>query len=61
VVTCLAFPTAAAHWESLNERNRVTARATIQTGSRVVEIALLAVPLGVKTEPISEIIRSFLN
>jgi len=61
VVTCLAFPTAAAHWESLNERNRVTAKATIQTGSRVVEIALIAVPLGVKTEPISEIIRSFLN
>jgi 5-methylcytosine-specific restriction endonuclease McrBC regulatory subunit McrC len=54
VITCLAYPTAAKHWETLNERNRTMSRATIREGKRSVEIVLLAVPLSGKTDSITE-------
>lgn len=61
VVTCLAFPTAARHWETLNERNRVVAKATIRTGERTVEIVLIAVPLSENTQPVADIIHGLLS
>ncbi|MFM7181191.1 MAG: 5-methylcytosine restriction system specificity protein McrC [Verrucomicrobiales bacterium] len=54
VITCLAYPTAANHWETLNERNRTMSHATIRQGQRSVEIVLLAVPLSGNTDPIVE-------
>lgn len=45
LVACLAYPAGPAAMAALKERGRVATRATVRTGSRHVELALLAVPL----------------
>ncbi len=61
VITCLAYPTAAAHWETLHERNRTMSHATIRQGPRTVEIALLAVPLSGNTEPVADMFAKWIS
>lgn len=45
VVACLVYPASPSSWASLVERGRVCTRASVRTGARNVELALLAVPL----------------
>ena len=45
VVACLAYPASPRGWDLLLERERVVSRARVRSGSRNVELALLAVPL----------------
>lgn len=61
VVACLAYPAAPAAWEALRERGRVTSRARVRTGSRNVEMALLAVPLSGRVESAAKIIEEFVR
>lgn len=49
IVACLAYPASTATWASLNERGRTMSRARVRSGSRNVEMALLAIPLSGKT------------
>ena len=43
--THLAYPASPHGWDLLLERERVVSRARVRSGSRNVELALLAVPL----------------
>lgn len=45
VVACLVYPADAMRWQDMVARGRALSRATLRTGARVVELALLAVPL----------------
>lgn len=45
VVACLVYPATLSTWSSLAERGRLATRATVRTGARHVELALVAVPL----------------
>jgi McrBC 5-methylcytosine restriction system component len=61
VVACLAYPAAPDVWEGLNQRNRVFSRARVRSGSRQVELALLAVPLSGHVEEPARIIQDFVK
>lgn len=58
VVACLVYPAAPEVWKRLAERDRVLFRARVRSGTRHVELALMAVPLsGVPDVPASLIER----
>lgn len=45
VVACLVYPASPSAWEGLVARGRTVTRARVRSGSRNVELALMAVPL----------------
>jgi 5-methylcytosine-specific restriction endonuclease McrBC regulatory subunit McrC len=54
VIVCLAYPCSHESWTSLNERGRLTHRAELTMGSRVVQIWLTAVPMATAVERIAQ-------
>lgn len=44
-VACLVYPAEPTHWRELVRRKRELHRARVRTGSRCIELALLAIPL----------------
>lgn len=61
VVACLVYPAAPALWEGLVRRGRDCMRARVRSGSRQVELALLAVPLGADPAPASAALSDLLT
>jgi len=59
--TCLAYPAAPAAWEALRERGRIVSRARVRTGSRRVEMALLAIPLSGRVEGAATIVEELVR
>jgi len=56
-VACLVYPTTLNTWLQLDERQRVATRATVRSGARNVELALLAVPLSGHPEQLGQAIE----
>jgi hypothetical protein len=50
IVACLVYPAKLSTWDELSARGRTLTRARVRSGSRNVELALLAVPLSGKRE-----------
>ncbi len=50
VVACLVYPASPTAWAGLVERGRTVTRARVRSGSRHVELALMAVPLSGERE-----------
>ena len=60
-VACLVYPARMDTWRRLAERRRVATRATVRTGSRHVELALLAVPLSGQREELAGAIEQLVT
>jgi hypothetical protein len=61
VVACLVYPASRSAWMGLSERRRVAMRATVRTGARHVELALLAVPLSGNCEDAAMALSELVN
>jgi len=61
IVACLAYPASPRAWEALRERGRVASRARVRSGSRNVELALLAVPLSGRVEEPARVVEQFVR
>lgn len=62
VVACLAYPASLSTWAHLVERGRAWSRASVRTGARKVDLALVAVPLSgqrdVASRPLLDVVRT---
>lgn len=50
IVACLAYPADIGTWQRLRDAGRIVSRASVRSGPRVIELALVAVPLSGQRE-----------
>jgi len=60
-VACLVYPATMGTWKRLADHQRIATRATVRSGSRHVELALLAVPLSGQREELASAIEALLK
>lgn len=61
VVACLAYPASPQAWAALKDKERVLSRATVRSGARKVELALMAVPLSGQVDDASSLIERLIK